>query len=397
MRKNRSERKGVSPTEEKPPRKTGMTDQPEGSKKHRGSKVDKETEPSVPDQKILPQNILLFGDPIEGDKIIYISQPVYRTIHRFTKDKTTNESGGILLGDVIEDFGKTHILIKGFVEAKYSEGTPTTLKFTHKTWDHIHKTIAARFHDMKILGWIHTHPDFGIFLSEYDKFIQENFFNAENQVAYVIDPIQHDEGFYFWRDGKLESARGFYVFDKTGKTIMVDPEENEKPKTVPQKQTNTTNLLLIILLLILVIGLLIMNLSLRQRVIQVEQQQYGLMNSANCSLDKVMTDMTGLSDQLWDLNEYVRPGAVPPPPHKTEVSGSQASDDPNQPPASEGASQPAANESSNQTPTSETINEAPAAVATDLIPIPLSMMGTQGGVVAPQTSSEITTVTSLGR
>ena len=120
----------------------------------------------------------------------------------------------ILLGNVIEEFGKTNIIIRAFIEAKYCEGTPTTLKFTHESWDYIHKEEAKRYPEYKILGWIHTHPDFGIFLSEYDKFIHENFFNGENQVAYVVDPIQNIEGFYFWINGKIERCKGFFLFDK---------------------------------------------------------------------------------------------------------------------------------------------------------------------------------------
>ena len=146
----------------------------------------------------LPQNIVPIGERVEADKRIYISQRVYKEIHRFTKNKTTNESGGMLIGNVIEEFGKTNIIIQGFVEAKYSEGTPTTLKFTHETWEYVHSEIERRFENGQIVGWIHTHPDFGIFLSEYDKFIQDNFFKEENQIAYVVDPIQHIEGFYFW-------------------------------------------------------------------------------------------------------------------------------------------------------------------------------------------------------
>ena len=80
---------------------------------------------------VLPQNIVSIGERVEEDKKIYISQKVYKEIHRFTQDKTTNENGGMLIGTVIEEFGKQNIIINGFIEAKYSEGTPTTLKFTH--------------------------------------------------------------------------------------------------------------------------------------------------------------------------------------------------------------------------------------------------------------------------
>ena len=73
----------------------------------------------------LPQNITVFGTPGQEDKKIYISQRVYKVIHRFTEDKTTDESGGVLLGNVVEEFGKTHIIIRAFIEAKYCDATPT--------------------------------------------------------------------------------------------------------------------------------------------------------------------------------------------------------------------------------------------------------------------------------
>ena len=167
----------------------------------------------------LPQNIVEVGENVEEDKRIYISQSVYKKIHSFTKDKTTNESGGVLVGNVVEEFGKVHIIIRGFIEAKYCEGTPTTLKFTHESWEYIHRNIDEKYPKYKIVGWIHTHPNFGIFLSEYDKFIQNNYFNEENQIAYVIDPIQNIEGFYFWINGNIEKCKGFYVFDKVEKKI----------------------------------------------------------------------------------------------------------------------------------------------------------------------------------
>lgn len=188
-------------------------------------KESKRTSKKLP-ENLLPQNILPMGERVEQDKNIYISQSVYKEIHRFTKNKTTNESGGMLVGTVIQELGKTNVVISGFVEAKYTDATPTTLTFTHETWDYVHKEIEKKHKGKKILGWIHTHPDFGIFLSEYDKFIHQNFFSDEHQVAYVVDPIQKIEGFYFWINGNLEKCKGFYVYDKNGVQINVNAAQN---------------------------------------------------------------------------------------------------------------------------------------------------------------------------
>jgi proteasome lid subunit RPN8/RPN11 len=137
-------------------------------KADKAKKVKKTEETELPDN-LLPQNILPMGERVEENKNIYISQRTYKRIRKFTKNKLTNESGGMLIGRVVEEMGKTNIIINGFVEAKYCEATPTTLKFTHETWEYVHSQIDSRYKGRKIVGWIHTHPDFGIFLSEYDK------------------------------------------------------------------------------------------------------------------------------------------------------------------------------------------------------------------------------------
>ena len=198
------------------------------SKKKNGSDQKNERIAATSEHEItrdvLPQNVIKVGEQVLHDKNIYILQSVYKEIKEFTKDKLTVESGGMLMGYIVQANDKSNIIIDGFIEGKYSEGTPTTLKFTHETWEYVHKEADSNFPNDKIIGWIHTHPSFGIFLSNYDKFIQQNFFNDENQIAYVVDPIQHIEGFFFWINGQIEKCPGFYIYDEVGIEIEL-PEE----------------------------------------------------------------------------------------------------------------------------------------------------------------------------
>ena len=251
-------------------------------------------------ENALPQNILPMGERVEEDKNIYISQHVYREIRKFTKNKTQNESGGVLMGTVIREFGKTNILISGFIEAKHCEATPTTLTFTHDTWEFIHKEADKRFPGKKILGWIHTHPNFGIFLSEYDKFIHTNFFSEENQIAYVVDPIQKIEGFYFWINGKLERCKGFYIYDKTGAKINVE-KENGEPSPAGEGGRGIFRSILLMTLTAAVVLLLFSNLSLRSQVEQLQKQQESIVASANASLAYLQEQIRLLSEKLEAL------------------------------------------------------------------------------------------------
>ncbi len=64
------------------------------------------------------------------------------------------------------------------------------------------------------MGWYHTHPDFGIFLSDRDRFIHEHFFSGPGQVAHVIDPIRQIRGSSSGRTAKPTLTPHFWVGDE---------------------------------------------------------------------------------------------------------------------------------------------------------------------------------------
>ena len=269
------------------------------------NKKSKAKSTNVPEETLdrLPQNIVLVGERVEEDKNIYISQSVYNEIHRFTKDKTVNEAGGILLGNVIEEFGKTNIIIDAFIEGKHCQSTPTTITFTHETWESWHKEINKKYSNRKIIGWIHTHPNYGIFLSEYDKFIQENFFGEDYETAYVIDPIQNIEGFYFWINGKIEKCNGFYVYDKTGKKIDVENSlKKEQPKAEDVKTDSKPNYLTGALLA-MVVALLIALIVTNSRLSALEENLNSLIENYNANTMAISNNINYLNSVLSSLTQ----------------------------------------------------------------------------------------------
>ncbi len=271
--------------------------------KKKSTKKKQKTSKVVLNEKTLPQNILPFGERVEENKNIYIHQKVYKDIHKFTKNKTTNESGGMLIGHILEEFGKTNIIINGFIEAKYCEGTPTTLKFTHETWEYVHQEMEKKYPEGKIVGWIHTHPDFGIFLSEYDKFIHENFFKEDYQIAYVVDPIQKIEGFYFWINGKIEKCKGFYVYDKTDEKIDVLSDRDQE-ETTKEKDTGIFSFknILIGILTALVILLFFSNMSQNKEIAELKQNQQNMQASFSQTIQYMQGRITTLTNRLNALH-----------------------------------------------------------------------------------------------
>ena len=199
-----------------------------------------EDKPSVQ----LPLNFLTFGEIESDDVKVYIKQDVYKALEKLASSDTTKELGSIILGDYCQELGKNNVIISNYVEAKYTDASASTLTFTHETWDYVHSEHERRYPDKKIIGWQHTHPNYGIFLSNYDIFIQENFFNLPFQIAYVIDPIQNIRGFFQWKNGKIEKLKGYYIYDDVGNPIKI---EQTKRQDKTNKEKNPTNKLSIIL------------------------------------------------------------------------------------------------------------------------------------------------------
>ena len=114
------------------------------------------------DSVLLPMNFLTFGEIKSNDVQVYIRQSVYKALEKLALSDTRTELGSILLGQYCKSSGVTHVIISEYIEAKYTDASAATLTFTHDTWDYIHKEHARRYPDLKIIGWQHTHPNYGI-------------------------------------------------------------------------------------------------------------------------------------------------------------------------------------------------------------------------------------------
>jgi proteasome lid subunit RPN8/RPN11 len=123
-------------------------------------------------------------------------------IYQHVFDNADREVGGVLVGRTAADGGLP--LVTGAIPAISADEQRATLTFTQDAWAHVHRVLESEFPpDEQIVGWYHSHPGFGIFLSGHDLFIHENFFSAPSQIAMVVDPHTRTEGVFAWREGKL--------------------------------------------------------------------------------------------------------------------------------------------------------------------------------------------------
>ena len=162
--------------------------------------------------------VMTYGGQDEGAMPVYIRRDVYEQIERHAGSDTSRELGGVLLGGLFEGPHGSFLEISDCIAARETENEATQIKFTHRTWEVINAELENRPEDLRIVGWYHTHPSFGIFLSSYDMFIQRNFFKEPWQVALVVDPVNHDRGVFQWRNDKVVLASGFHLYAARNET-----------------------------------------------------------------------------------------------------------------------------------------------------------------------------------
>ena len=141
-----------------------------------------------------------------------IEGEVLRQIRQHARSNSKTEVCGVLIGGENGSGLKITARIAGLNAAQ--AGTYVT--FTQDTWEHIYKIKDKDYPDERIVGWYHSHPGFGVFLSDHDTFIHKNFFSAPLQVAWVYDPHSDEEGCFGWCGERLERLEEIRVRDDKG-------------------------------------------------------------------------------------------------------------------------------------------------------------------------------------
>lgn len=105
------------------------------------------------------------------------------------KESLEAEVCGVLAGQICEDDEGLFVHVEAIIRGTAASQGSTHVTFTQATWKAIHESLERDHPKMRIVGWYHTHPGFGVEFSEMDLFIQRNFFSGPTQIALVTDPV----------------------------------------------------------------------------------------------------------------------------------------------------------------------------------------------------------------
>lgn len=131
---------------------------------------------------------------------VFVDLDAFLDMHQHAAEDTSVELGGLLLGRRGQKAdGTPLVIVCDSLRAKHYRATRGSFKFTHETWADLDRRRAELPEATEVIGWYHTHPGWGVFLSELDVFICDHFFARPDDVALVIDPTSGDTGLFVRR------------------------------------------------------------------------------------------------------------------------------------------------------------------------------------------------------
>ena len=140
---------------------------------------------------------------------------------------------GVLVGQWERDADGPFVSVTESIRCDVAASRSGEVTFTHEAWNAINREMDTRLAGLKIVGWYHSHPSFGIFLSERDVFIQQHFFSNPGQVAYVVDPLRKMEGVFVWRNGKPKPLPHYWVGSRIHLSAGADDQGEQPPAGRP--------------------------------------------------------------------------------------------------------------------------------------------------------------------
>lgn len=158
---------------------------------------------------------------------IFFTQTAYTKCVEHTASHLDNEVGGVLVGELRVDSqrNRSYIVIQDIIPALFTAASGTHVTFTHDTLVDLNKHLENDHPGKRIVGWYHSHPRLGVFLSGHDVWIQKHLFSDSTQVALVVDPEYDKAGFFCWQDDQvLDPARyvGFYELSDFGDESIIE-------------------------------------------------------------------------------------------------------------------------------------------------------------------------------
>jgi proteasome lid subunit RPN8/RPN11 len=139
-------------------------------------------------------------NPERTPLLAFIHQGCIAAMQSHAGQDILREQAGILCGQAYLDPGGQLYIEVATAVAVETVNTASNFRFHQKSWQAVWNRMGR---DANILGWYHSHPGMGIFLSATDLRTQQLYFGTAWQIAVVLDPVSRELG-VFCGDKRIE-------------------------------------------------------------------------------------------------------------------------------------------------------------------------------------------------
>lgn len=177
------------------------------------------------EQPTPPKNrCIIVGSAIEEEYKIFIN---YATISKSLKHglkDTINEMGGVLVGNIYSDKRIDDDFLYVDVKDIYPVarvGVKKKFSFTEEELENLKGEIKEKHPDSSIVGWYHSHPGWGVDLSEDDQDTHMSFFGHKWNVLLVVESVAKDFSIYVTdeEEQKAIKSKGYVIYCETNDDI----------------------------------------------------------------------------------------------------------------------------------------------------------------------------------
>lgn len=121
---------------------------------------------------------------------LYVSKTAAEKMVNHSKrfGRIHKEAMGFLLGDVCESEKRRFTIVRDIVTGALLSSADR-VRFDNKSYSELFSELDSSGFDYVIVGWYHSHPGYGCFMSQIDVNTQMTSFHESYHSAIVIDPL----------------------------------------------------------------------------------------------------------------------------------------------------------------------------------------------------------------
>ncbi len=164
--------------------------------------------------KWLPKEALpLYSDRCEAEMYLFKTAEEKVRNHALSQVKAGLEVMGLLLGEVFTHQGVEYTVVRD-VATTNLEATSVSVRFDPEGFESLFASLECAHFRYVLVGWYHSHPGHGCFLSSTDISTQKGMFDKPYHTALVVDPIRKEMDAFCLSHGEVRRRKFLVYWDE---------------------------------------------------------------------------------------------------------------------------------------------------------------------------------------